>query len=555
MTELDPSTEDLARALRAPATATELQDEERYLAMFREVNATPPATVRSLPRRAIGRLGAGGTAVVVTVALTSGVAAAYTGHLPDPVQQLAHTVIGAPAPDASPTRHHRPAAAQPGTRLAPLPASSGSASPGSPGPSGPSAPPSPSSGATPAGSPTSTGSPVGHQTTTAAATEGPSASPTPSPSASGAASAAPSALTVSGTTHRAAVGEGVTFTGVLTDTAGAVLPDHRAVLQVLGAQRWRAVAETTTDAGGAVTVTTPPLPRSAAFRWHTDHGVHSTPWLVRLVPDLTASADAGGSSTAIAATTAGARGGDRVQLFKRTGHGPVLVRRGRLDTGGAITWSVVTPRRTAAYLVRLLATPRHTAAHARVVVVPPAAARLTIGAATHRVAVGGATVVTGVVTAADGSVLAGHPVVLQRRGSVRWQVVGRGTTDAGGSVSISTPAVAETGWYRLRTDHGVHSTGWRVVEVPTLSASASRSGTTVVVGATAQGARAGDRVVLLRRLAGGGLVKIGHTTLAADGTATFTVAARRARTTYVVRLPATSHHGAATATAVVPRAG
>src|SRR4249919_1920529 len=98
MTELDPSTEDLARALRAPGTTTELQDEERYLGMFREVaNGAPPATVRSLPRR-IGRLGAGGTAVVVTVALTSGVAAAYTGHLPDPVQQLAHSVIGAPAP-------------------------------------------------------------------------------------------------------------------------------------------------------------------------------------------------------------------------------------------------------------------------------------------------------------------------------------------------------------------------------------------------------------------------------------------------------------------------
>ncbi|MFZ2015507.1 MAG: hypothetical protein WAV00_16945, partial [Nocardioides sp.] len=192
MTELDPSTEELARALRAPATATELQDEERYLAMFREANGTSPAIVRSLPRRAIGRLGAGGTAVVVTVALTSGVAAAYTGHLPDPVQQLAHTVIGAPAPDTSPPHHHRPAAERPGTRLAPLPTSSGSASPGSPGPS---APPSPSSGATPARSPTSTGSAVGHQATPTAATDGPSASPTPSPSASGAASAVPWALT------------------------------------------------------------------------------------------------------------------------------------------------------------------------------------------------------------------------------------------------------------------------------------------------------------------------------------------------------------------------
>ena len=489
---------------------------------------------------------------MVTVALTSGVAAAYTGRLPDPVQQLAHTVIGAPAPDAPPD-HHRRTAAEPGLRLVPLPASSGSAAPGSPVPS---APPSPSTGATPGASP-STDSPVGHQAAPTTATDGSSGSPTPTPSAgaSGAASAAPSALTVSGTTHRAAVGEAVTFTGVLTDTDGVVLSDHRVVLEVRGAQRWHPVAETTTDAGGGATVTTPPLPRSAAFRWHTDHGVHSTAWVVRLVPDLATAVEAGGSSTVIAATTAGARDGDRMQLYKRTGHGLVLVRHGRLDAGGAITWSVVTPRRTAAYVVRLLATPRHTAAHARVVVVPPAAARLTIGTPTHRVVFGGTTVVTGVVTAADGTGLPGRQVVLQRRGAVRWQVVGRGTSDGSGSVSVSTPAIVETGWYRLRADHGIHSTRWRVVEVPTMSASASRSGTTVVVGATVRGGRAGDRLVLFRQLAGGGLVTIGHTSLAADGTAAFTVAARRARTAYVVRLPATSRHGAATARAVVPRAG
>ncbi len=35
----------------------------------------------------------------MAVALSAGAAAAYTGNLPDPVQQLAHTVIGAPAPE------------------------------------------------------------------------------------------------------------------------------------------------------------------------------------------------------------------------------------------------------------------------------------------------------------------------------------------------------------------------------------------------------------------------------------------------------------------------
>jgi hypothetical protein len=219
-----------------------------------------------------------------------------------------------------------------------------------------------------------------------------------------------------------------------------------------------------------------------------------------------------------------------------------------------VAFSVVTPRHRAAYVVRLLATPRHTAARARVVVVPPAAARLTISAPTHRVVVGGTTVVSGVVSSADGTVLRGHPVVLQRRTPTRWRAVGRGLSDADGAVALSTPPIVQTGLYRLRTDHGVHSTAWRVVEVPTMSASAARDGTSVVVGARVQGGRAGDTVVLLRTLAGGGLVRIGHTILGADGSASFTVAARRARTTYVVRLPATRRHGVATARAVVPRA-
>jgi hypothetical protein len=190
-----------------------------------------------------------------------------------------------------------------------------------------------------------------------------------------------------------------------------------------------------------------------------------------------------------------------------------------------------------------------------VVVVPPAAARLTVTAATHRVVVGGSVVISGVVTAADGGVLPAHPVVLQRRTPTGWRVVARGTSDANGSVALPTPAIGQTGRYRLRTDHGVHSPGWLVVEVPTMSASAARDGTSVVVDATVQGGRAGDTVVLLRKLSGGGLIRIGHTRLAADGTAAFTVPARRARTTYVVRLPATHRHGAASARAVVPRAG
>src|SRR3954467_3131627 len=94
--------DDLVRALRAPGTATELADQEQYVAAFREARGP---IVRSLPRRAAGRFGAGGTAGVVTVALTSGGAAAFTGHLPDPVQQVVHSVTGGVAPDADNRRH------------------------------------------------------------------------------------------------------------------------------------------------------------------------------------------------------------------------------------------------------------------------------------------------------------------------------------------------------------------------------------------------------------------------------------------------------------------
>ena len=93
---------ELVKALRAPGLDDELTDEQRFLAAFRETagaSSGPSGAGRKPTSISARRLGAGGTAVVVAVALSGGVAAAYTGNLPDPVQQFAHTVIGAPAPD------------------------------------------------------------------------------------------------------------------------------------------------------------------------------------------------------------------------------------------------------------------------------------------------------------------------------------------------------------------------------------------------------------------------------------------------------------------------
>jgi len=49
--------------------------------------------------------------------------------------------------------------------------------------------------------------------------------------------------------------------------------------------------------------------------------------------------------------------------------------------------------------------------------------------------------------------------------------------------------------------------------------------------------------------------QVARGSLAADGSVAFEVPARRARTTYVVRLVATHHHGPATAKVIVPRSG
>jgi len=121
-------------------------------------------------------------------------------------------------------------------------------------------------------------------------------------------------------------------------------------------------------------------------------------------------------------------------------------------------------------------------------------------------------------------------------------------------VSIASPAITATSRFRLRTDHHVTSGSWRVVEVPTLTASADRSNDSVTVTANSDGARAGDRVLLLRRTAAG-LVRLRHGRLDAAGSVTFVVRARPARTTYVVRLLATKRHGPASATVSVPGAG
>ncbi len=355
-------------------------------------------------------------------------------------------------------------------------------------------------------------------------------------------------------THRVGVGQTITLSSILTAADGTVLPAHDVVLQVRGPRQWRRVAETTTDAAGTATAVTPPLTRSALFRWHTDHRIHSNHWLVRVVPTVSATADVGGATTVVTGTTQGGRPGDPVQLLRRADHHVSLVRRGVLDANGTVSFPIDTPPRRGVFAVRLMSTRAHTAARARVLVVPPAAASVGLAVPSRRVPVGGSSTVSGVVRAADGSALAGRRVRLQVRGPRRWLGVGSATTDADGSVALATPAARRTVRYRLRVGNGVHSAPVRLAMVPDLSATTRADGADADVVGTALGGHAGDRVVLLRRL-GGRLVKLRHAPLADDGTVSFRVARRARSTTYVVRLLATRRHAAATAKVTVAGTG
>src|SRR4051794_14709836 len=97
----------LVRALQAHGTTTELADEERYLAMFRDAGPTtapvPGGGIGGIAgRRTARRLGTGVTLAVVVAVATGGVAAAYSSNLPDPVQRAVASVLaplGVPEPE------------------------------------------------------------------------------------------------------------------------------------------------------------------------------------------------------------------------------------------------------------------------------------------------------------------------------------------------------------------------------------------------------------------------------------------------------------------------
>lgn len=358
--------DDLVRALRAPGLESELAEQERYVDAFRAAAGavTPLGGARS--RRTARRLGAGGTAVVAVVALSTSVAAAYTGNLPDPVQQIAHSVIGAPAPEPD-----VPAArggSHPDRR-------GGPSSPGStPAPTTTSPSPQPGAGATasPSGAAatgTASSAPTG-------AGRRASGSATPNPSGSAAPSAGPTAaapdpaavvsLASSSPVHLVGYGTTVTFTGHVAASDGSVVPGHPLTLQVRGPDGWSRVLRTTTDSGGDAVAQSLPVTGLQRYRWGAGKGLRSPGWRVRVKPTLDASYALGDGSLTVTTQVVGAAAGDQVLLVKaRSGK---VLGQATVDDAGVAWFDLPAPKRRRTFVAWLPPTRDHAGARDRVVV-------------------------------------------------------------------------------------------------------------------------------------------------------------------------------------------
>ncbi|HVV77452.1 MAG TPA: hypothetical protein VHC43_15610 [Mycobacteriales bacterium] len=139
---------------------------------------------------------------------------------------------------------------------------------------------------------------------------------------------------------------------------------------------------------------------------------------------------------------------------------------------------------------------------------PPATAvQLTITVSPgNRVPVGSQVTVEGSLTAADGSPVANHRVVLtERPAGEHWQRVGTPVrTSASGEAAFTIPSLERNARLTLRAGRHVHSTPVRVVVIPVIAltvAPTAPGATSTTVSLQVRGAQPGD-VVLVRHRGG-----------------------------------------------------
>lgn len=362
--------QELVRALRSPGSPAELAGEESYLAMFREHGPRGGGSDDNNPgprRTAARRIGTSVTLAAVVAVASAGVAAAYSSHLPDPLQSAAHRVlgpVGVPpvAPRRAPEQPRTVATAPPATQS---PDGRESASPSSAAPSAeptrqtPSAPRARAS-ARPSAAPAPT-----------------TAAPAPTPSADPSTPAPPpppppvpaSVSIVAPAGHRVAPGQMTVFHGTVSAADGTPVPDVRVVLRQRTTHGWVRVAEGRTGRDGSIELTSPPAERTTQLRFAV-RKLRSAPWLLVLQPALTASAEATDGQARVRVQASGGQPGDTVQLLVKRNGQLRTVATGSLDGAGAAVLETPAPKKRKWYVVRLLSTSDHRDAQTRVAIRP-----------------------------------------------------------------------------------------------------------------------------------------------------------------------------------------
>lgn len=375
----------LVRALRAPGTPDELADEERFVAAFRQAHQPRALAGRDgRGRRVVGRIGVGGAALLATVTLTGGMAAAaYTQRLPYSVQAIAHDAFGGvgvpparpvmpkttgpratPTPAPGPTEGERPderrtpdatRSVRPGDDVSPTAG-------GSVG--------SPSSGATD-GTGTTANDPTSDTGTASSGAPSGSTSPgTDDPTTGTPAPPAVSATSVGATTsaRRVVTGGRATVTGLVRDEGDPVEGAEVWLLQRHGSVAWTRVASAVTGEDGAAIFATGPLVENTTFRIRVevdtdgdtepDRTLLSRKRRIGVQPVLTL----GATGPVVTIDTVGAGPGDAVTVSRRTADGR-LVRIGirRLDDQGGASYDLSSYSGRVRVLVRVLRTSTHTA--------------------------------------------------------------------------------------------------------------------------------------------------------------------------------------------------
>ncbi|HVY10635.1 MAG TPA: hypothetical protein VHB18_10900 [Mycobacteriales bacterium] len=309
----------VVKAITGPATPEELAGEAEALAAFRAATTGAPPL-----RRSAARVVASGTAAVVIVGLTGGVAAAYTDHLPDSAQRTLHNAlgsIGVPAPKhhhahlATPVTTAQPPASAP----APVPSSS-SASPEasrSPAVTTPTA----TASSSPTAGVTSTPSP------SLTPTETPVSTPTPTPTPTvpiGDGPLAGATLAISLSAPKVMVGGTVTVTGQLDGADAAPIADRRVGLRYrrVGVPGWSRLGPQQTASDGSVRFTVSGIDHNLRLVLHSGRHVHSTVAQVRVVPIITVNVPPpvpGARRATITIKVAGGQAGDLVTVRRPGG--------------------------------------------------------------------------------------------------------------------------------------------------------------------------------------------------------------------------------------------